>query len=70
MLGEGPVLRSDGDRVGQEIECGRARRGRTTGDELEVGEDAAKVTQRQVGAKIYVVAQEAGGEARPRRVVL
>lgn len=50
--------RSDGDRVGQAVECGRARRGRTTGDELEVeGEDAAKVAQRQVDAKIYVVAQ-------------
>lgn len=64
------MLRADGDRVEQEVECGRARRGRTTGDELEVGgEDAAKFTQRQVDAKIYVVAQEAGGEARPRRVV-
>lgn len=41
------------------------------GDELEVGgEDVAEVAQRQVGAKIYVVAQKAGGDARPRRVVL
>lgn len=41
------------------------------GDGLEVGgEDVAEVAQRQVGAKIYVVAQETGGDARPRRVVL
>lgn len=31
-------------------------------------EDGTSVTQRQVGAKIYFVAQEAGGDARPRRV--
>ena len=34
------------------------------------GSDAAKVAQRQAVANIYAVAQDAGGDARPRRVVL
>lgn len=64
------MLRSGGDRVGQAIECG----GLGVGGRREVlvagGEDAARVAQRQVDAKVYVVAQEAGGDARPRRVGL
>lgn len=57
---ESPVLYSGGDLVRQAIECGRARRGRTIGQVRRKKEKTAKVAQRQVVAKMYSVAQEAG----------
>lgn len=66
------MFRTDCDRVGQVIN--RVWTGSAwedDGNELGFGRRGRRersVTQRQVVAKIYVVAQEAGGDARLRRV--